>query len=201
MGSIAMDGAGNMALGYSVSSSSVFPSIRYTGRQSDDTLGTMPESEVTLKNGSGSQTWTSRWGDYSAMSVDPTDDCTFWYTQQYMPASGLWATHVGSFSFDSCTSDGPFIFDSADFNGDGISDLTVFRPSTGQWWRLGMPPGQGVVKFGQPGDIPVPGDYNGDNITQIAVFRPSTGQWWRLGMPPGQGVVKFGQPGDIPIFE
>jgi hypothetical protein len=104
MGSAAMDGEGNIALGYSVSSSAIFPSIRYTGRKAGDPLGTLPQGEVTLMTGSGSQILNDgngnpifRWGDYSAMSVDPVDDCTFWYTQQYLPADGRWRTRIGTF--------------------------------------------------------------------------------------------------------
>ncbi len=97
-----MDGNGNMALGYSVSSTTVFPSIGYTGRLAGDPLGTMPQGETALILGTGSQTGSSRWGDYSAMSVDPQDDCTFWYTQEYMHSDGNWRTHVGSFSFPGC---------------------------------------------------------------------------------------------------
>jgi len=102
MGSVAMDGDGNMALGYSISSSSLLPSIRYTGRLASDPLGTMPQGEATLFAGLGVQTWTYRWGDYSAMNVDPVDDCTFWYTQEYVLANGNWATRIGSFKFPSC---------------------------------------------------------------------------------------------------
>src|SRR5439155_25921086 len=83
MGSIAMDRSGDMALGYSVSSSSLRPGIRYTGRLQSDPAGTMPQGEATVITGGGSQTGgLSRWGDYSAMSVDPADDCTFWYAQE-----------------------------------------------------------------------------------------------------------------------
>ena len=102
MGSVAMDGDGNMALGYSISSSSPLPSIRYTGRLASDPLGTMPQGEATLFAGLGVQTWTYRWGDYSAMNVDPVDDCTFWYTQEYVLANGNWQTRIGSFKFPSC---------------------------------------------------------------------------------------------------
>ncbi len=105
MGSIAMDGSGNMALGYSVSSSSIYPSIRYVGRLASDTLGTMGQSETTLVTGSGYQSSSySRWGDYSAMQVDPADDCTFWYTTEYIATSGSanWVTRVGAFKFPSC---------------------------------------------------------------------------------------------------
>jgi hypothetical protein len=105
LGSIAMDGMGDMALGYSVSSSSTYPSVRYTGRLSTDTLGTMPQGEGNLVAGAGSQTDSSgRWGDYSTMSLDPTDNCTFWYTQEYYSTtSGAnWKTRIGSFKFPTC---------------------------------------------------------------------------------------------------
>lgn len=107
MGSIAMDDDGNMALGYSVSSGTVYPSIRYTGRLAADPLNDMPQGEGTIINGTGSQTHSAaRWGDYSKMSVDPEDGCTFWYTQEYMQttSSADWQTRVGSFKFPSCTS-------------------------------------------------------------------------------------------------
>jgi hypothetical protein len=80
MGSIAQDQQGNMALGYSASDGVVlFPSVWYTGRLVGDALGTMPQGEGSFVNGLGSQTSTAaRWGDYTAMTVDPVDDCTFW---------------------------------------------------------------------------------------------------------------------------
>jgi len=103
MGSIAMDRSGNIALGYSVSSETLLPSIRYAGRRADDALGTLPEGEVTIIDGGGSQTISSRWGDYSSMNVDPADDCTFWYTNEYIPDNtGFWNTRVAAFSFSTC---------------------------------------------------------------------------------------------------
>jgi hypothetical protein len=104
MGSIAMDQSGNIALGYSVSSGTINPGIRYTGRLSTDPLGTM-QAENTIINGGGSQlTNLNRWGDYSSMSVDPVDDCTFWYTTEYLKTSGTfnWSTRIASFKFPSC---------------------------------------------------------------------------------------------------
>jgi hypothetical protein len=104
MGSIASDKQGNIALGYSASSSSVNPGIRYTGRLVTDALGTM-QTENTIQAGGGSQTGTlHRWGDYSAMTVDPVDDCTFWYTTEYLKASGSfnWSTRIASFKFPGC---------------------------------------------------------------------------------------------------
>ncbi len=103
MGSVVMDKNGNMALGYSISSATTFPSIRYTGRMAGDALGTM-RAEQTAFAGGGSQTSTSnRWGDYSSMNVDPNDDATFWYTQEYYKStsSGGWSTGIVSFAFDA----------------------------------------------------------------------------------------------------
>jgi hypothetical protein len=106
MGSIAQDQQGNMLLGYSVSSSTVRPGIRYTGRLVSDAPGTM-QAESTLTAGVGSQTGgLSRWGDYSAMTIDPVDDCTFWYTNQYLKTTGSfnWSSRIGSFKFPGCGS-------------------------------------------------------------------------------------------------
>jgi len=108
MGSIAMDQAGDIAVGYSKSSSSVFPSIAFAGRIPTDPSGTL-ETESPVVSGTGSQTGTlTRWGDYSGMTVDPVDDCTFWYTQEYMTASGTfnWNTRIANFKFPSCGTSG-----------------------------------------------------------------------------------------------
>ena len=105
MGSIAMDKDGNMALGFSVASAATYPSIRYVGRLAGDPLGTLPQGETVIVNGSGSQTHDSgRWGDYSMMTVDPTDDCTFWYTQEYYDATSAagWKTRIASFKIPTC---------------------------------------------------------------------------------------------------
>ncbi len=104
MGSIATDLNGNMGLGYSVSSSSVRPGIRYAGRLVTDAKNTLPQGEGTIMNGAGSQTGYNRWGDYSDLTVDPVDDCTFWYTTEYLPADGNfnWRTRIASFRFPSC---------------------------------------------------------------------------------------------------
>src|SRR5579859_2409357 len=105
MGSIAQDQSGDMAMGFSISSSSTHPGISYTGRLVSDTLGTMAQGETSVIVGAGSQTGTlTRWGDYSAMQVDPSDGCTFWYTNEYIPANGSfnWKTRIASFKFSSC---------------------------------------------------------------------------------------------------
>ena len=105
LGSIAMDKAGDMALGFSVSSHGLFPSIYVAGRGPDDPAGAM-SGPLVLVAGSGVQSSNSfkRWGDYSSMSVDPADDCTFWYTNEYYATSGIidWTTRIGSFKFNAC---------------------------------------------------------------------------------------------------
>jgi hypothetical protein len=104
MGSIAMDKVGNIAVGYSVSSKAIHPGIRYTGRAPGDPLGLLG-AETSIQAGTGSQTQNRhRWGDYSSMSVDPTDDCTFWYTNQYLKSDGSfnWSTRIASFRFTTC---------------------------------------------------------------------------------------------------
>jgi hypothetical protein len=105
MGGIAMDGSGNIALAYNVSSQTIFPSIRYTGRLASDTLGLMTQPETVLGAGTASNA-SNRYGDYSQMSIDPSDDCTFWFTGQFNPAS-TWNTRIGSFKFDQCGAPSP----------------------------------------------------------------------------------------------
>ncbi len=105
MGSIAMDRIGDIALGYSLSSAAVYPSVAFAARMPTDPPGTL-EAETLVWSGSGSQTpYLTRWGDYSAMTVDPTDDCTFWYTQQYLQTTGTWNwnTRIVNFKFPGCT--------------------------------------------------------------------------------------------------
>jgi hypothetical protein len=105
MGSAAMDKAGNIAVGYSLSGTSLFPSIAYAARNAGDPLGTLG-AETTIINGTGSQVDNlHRWGDYSAMTVDPADDCTFWYTNEYLSTNGSWnwKTRIASFKLGSCS--------------------------------------------------------------------------------------------------
>jgi hypothetical protein len=106
MGGIAIDGSADIALGFSKSSSTLHPQIEITGRTVNDPDSTMrDESNCTDQIANGSQTSSSnRWGDYSSMSVDPVDQCTFYFTNEYYPttASGSWHTRVCSFKFDGC---------------------------------------------------------------------------------------------------
>jgi hypothetical protein len=110
MGSVAMDRKGNIGLGYSVvNGTNVFPGIRYTGRLSGDPLGEMTLGEGVIMDGTGVQTTTnSRWGDYTSMNIDPVDDCTLWYVNEYYTLEGQasspagWQTRIASFQLPGC---------------------------------------------------------------------------------------------------
>jgi fibronectin type 3 domain-containing protein len=136
MGSAAMDHSGDIALGFSASSGSIYPQIRYAGRLAGDPINVLAQGETHLFDGTGSQTGTSsRWGDYSDITVDPVDDCTFWYTTEYYATTGSfnWRTRIGSFKFSSCGSaatvpGAPTLSASA---GDAVVHLTWTVPSDG----------------------------------------------------------------------
>ena len=100
MGSVAMNKFGDIGIGFSVSSSSTYPSVRVTGQTAANAVkGVLDVSETSLVAGTKSQTGVNRWGDYSMMSVDPTDDATFWYTNEYSNGGWNWKTQIASFSF------------------------------------------------------------------------------------------------------
>jgi hypothetical protein len=106
MGSIAMDKDGNLALGFNASSAAIHPQIRYAGRLASDPPGELALGEATLLAGQGSQTSAGhRWGDYSDLTIDPSDDCTFWYTQEYYASTSSfdWHTRIASFAYPECT--------------------------------------------------------------------------------------------------
>ena len=128
MASIAEDQSGDIGLGYSASSSSINPAICFTGRVPSDPSGTM-ESEATILQGAGSQlgSFAYRWGDYTAMQVDPSDDCTFWYVDQYEPVNGTfnWSTNIASFIFNTCSPGPNFSL------GAGPNALTISPASPG----------------------------------------------------------------------
>jgi hypothetical protein len=116
MGAISMNGNGDIALMYNVTGTGTSPSVRYTGRLASDPLGTMPQGDNALPGGTGTQfidfrpctdamgnptnANCQRWGDYSAMSVDPVDDTTFWFTGMYTEANGTTDTRIGAVAFD-----------------------------------------------------------------------------------------------------
>jgi len=89
--------------GYSISSAKMYPGINFTGRLSTDPLGAMG-SEISIVASAGADTATGNdWGNASSMSIDPADDCTFWYTNEYLTNTGTpWVTRIASFRFSSC---------------------------------------------------------------------------------------------------
>ena len=103
MGNVAMDKAGNIRMGYTVSSSQISPGIRFTGRSVSDPPNQMAIEQQAVQ-GEGSQLSPGRWGDYASMSIDPTDDCTFWFSTQYVSQTGKfnWSTSIVPVKFTSC---------------------------------------------------------------------------------------------------
>jgi hypothetical protein len=125
MASAAMDKSNDIAIGYSASSSTINPAIRFTGRVPSDPAGTL-ETEASMLEGTGSQTsGLSRWGDYSALQVDPIDDCTFWYTTQYEKTNGTfnWSSRIGSFIFSNC-------------GGGGGGPAVTLVPTSLKWGKI-----------------------------------------------------------------
>lgn len=134
MGSIAMNDNGDIALGYSVSSSSTYPSIRIAGQTAGapEGLGVLDIAETSILEGSASQTGVDRWGDYSAMTIDPSDGSTFWYTQEYSTGGWNWETQIASFSFAPPVPVPPTADFSADATYIGTGDAVNFQDqSTG----------------------------------------------------------------------
>ena len=103
IGAVATDKQGNIGFGFNVTKTStpvVYPSLAYSGRLATDTLGVMTQAETTVATGAAAET-SGRWGDYYQMTVDPADDCTFWFVGMYRP-SGSWQTRAQNFKFSSC---------------------------------------------------------------------------------------------------
>ena len=165
MGSIAVDAQGNAAIGYSASSSSMYPAIRYAGRLAGDPLGQLTQGEATLIAGTGSQSGGyNRWGDYSALTVDPVDDCTFWYTTEYYITTGSnWQTRIGSFKFPGCVS--------------AVGTL------------------QGVVSNKATGNPIVGAQVQAANVAQSFITTTASGGLYSLGVPSGTYTVTSVAPG------
>ncbi|MDQ3016222.1 MAG: T9SS type A sorting domain-containing protein, partial [Bacteroidota bacterium] len=126
MSSIGIDGQGNIGVAYSISGESKHPSLRYTGRYATDPLGTMTFKEYEFATGGGS-IGTDRFGDYASMSVDPSDDQTFWFSGEYIPTTGNWSTRVVAFAAARDTFD---LFPTAVLNPQDGPDLSLNEPLT-----------------------------------------------------------------------
>jgi len=190
---LAVDHCNNMAVGVERGDSSMYPSVEWTGVTAGTTSPTTPSR---LKTGETfDYAWYTgdlRYGDYSGMAIDP-DGKTFWYMGEY-PLSSVsnlytnWGNYIGSFTYNCNVGGSP---PPADFDGDGDTDISVFRPSTGRWYIKD----QTAFNYGQSGDVPVPGDYDGDGAVDAAIFRPSNGRWYIY----GGSAFNYGQSGDIPV--
>ena len=189
MPSIAVDQNGNTAIGYSLSSPSMFPGIRYAGRLVTDPPNDLSQGEATMFTGTGSQTDTSgRWGDYTYTAVDPADGLTFWHVNEYYATTSSfnWATRIGKFQFPSsgCTpgpwtqaapvgidhyggfidSNGTFAYEGGGYSfsaADNINEFGRFNPTTNTWTPLAPVPD---LNNGQASGVYAP------NVNKLFVF-------------------------------
>src|SRR4029453_2157901 len=183
MGSAAMDRAGDLALGYSASSASINPQIRYAGRLATDPINTLAQGEATLFSGTGSQNGTSnRWGDYSDLTVDPVDDCTFWYTQEYYSTTSTfnWRTRIGNFKFASCNNPNAFLTigktaDVATVDAGSQAGFTVALSNVG---------GQAGTGIAVTDTLP-----SGPDVSWSVDASGSSAGWSVSGSPPNQQLV------------
>ncbi|HXH98514.1 MAG TPA: hypothetical protein VNH40_14995, partial [Gaiellaceae bacterium] len=172
MGSLAVDNAGDMGLGYSFGNGSIYPDIKYAGRLVGDTSGTLPQTETSMLDGvtRNTEVLASRWGDYSLMTIDP-NGCNFWYANEYYATAGLlWSTRIGSFHFSSCT---PVklsrTLDVSPASGDagGTVDLSA---------TLSRPSGSGTLNLeGQTVDFTLNGTDAGSAVTDTNGVATLTG--------------------------
>ncbi len=168
MASVAQDNQGNIALGFSQSSTSTFPTVVYAGRLAGDPAGQLAQGEAVLVAGTGSQVINNgRWGDYSGMTVDPADDCTFWMTNEYRTSANngngfFWNTRVGKFKFAGCTAVQKGTIQGTITNCAGGAPLQgavialaegFFRASdaSGNYTMGSLPPGTYSVSVSKPG--------------------------------------------------
>ena len=229
MGSVAQDKQGNLTLGFSASSATIFPQIRYAGRLVTDPPGTLAQGEAHLFDGTGSQLDTGgRWGDYSAMTVDPVDDCTFWYTQEYYSttSSFAWRTRIGNFKFAQCTTTANTPTSTFTSTPTSTPTRTPTNTPTNTPTRTptntpsGTPtpttntptntatntPTNTPTSTPTPTPIPPSGpvvvassDFDGDGMADKAVFRPGTGAWFvKKSNGSGDLSVQWGASGDVP---
>jgi len=203
MGSAAMDRSGNIGLGFSISSAAMRPSIGYTGHAASDPPGEMGRGEAIALAGGGSQAATLRWGDYSSMSVDPEDECTFWYTNEYIPADGIynWRTRIFTFSLPGCATSPehaiwPKVSDQVVRRGSTTTielQTAALRPGAAEkaisLAVAGLPPGLSaridppVVSPGQPAIL---------TLTAATDAEPGRGQGYSISATGPDGIVASG---------
>ncbi len=171
MPSIAVDNAGNTAIGYSTSSSTAFPGIRYAGRLAGDPLNDLGQGENTMFSGTGSQTDTNgRWGDYSMTTIDPADGMSFWHVNEYYATTSSfnWHTRIGKFNFvaggptPTPTPTPPCAWAAGpDMPSVGVRLVGVFFPANGKFYEMG----------GRSSDLA------GSDFTHPFEYDPGTNSW------------------------
>jgi uncharacterized repeat protein (TIGR01451 family) len=189
MGSAAMDRDGNLALGFSASSYTINPQVRYAGRLAGEPLNILGQGEATLHAGAGSQLGSNnRWGDYSDLTVDPVDDCTFWYTNEYYDTTSSfnWRTRIGKFKFPSCGAPPAPILqivktpDAALVGPGSQLGFTVTLRNVGSVGATGLnitdnlPAGGGINWFVDAGNSDPGWSISGSPGTQSLVYAPTT---------------------------
>jgi uncharacterized repeat protein (TIGR01451 family) len=187
MGSAAMDQNGDLAIGFSASSATINPQIRYAGRLAGDPPNTLAQGEATLFAGTGSQVDTgNRWGDYSDLTVDPVNDCTFWYTQEYYDATGTfdWRTRIGKFRFAGCSAPAQLMIDKT-ADADSVTpgsqigfDVTLSNAgddaATGIAVTDNLPGGTGINWSVDAGSSDAGWSISGSAPNQSLVYTPTT---------------------------
>ena len=190
MGSAAMDNAGDLAVGYSASDATINPQLRFAGRLAGDAPQTLAQGEAHLYDGTGSQTDTEseRWGDYSDLTVDPSDDCTFWYTNEYYStdAARNWGTRIGDFKFSECTASAP----------PSSPSVVISKKSDARFVLRGSQIGFTVtlanVGAGQATGISVADNLPSGPGVAWSLGPGSDGGWTVAGSPPSQHLVYDG---------
>jgi N-acetylneuraminic acid mutarotase len=177
MPSIGVDQNGNTAIGYSTSSTTIFPSIRYAGRLQADPPGNLAQGEAIMFAGV-SQFNGNRWGDYTRTEIDPADGMSFWHINQYAQ-SGDWHTRVGKFNFvggtpsptptpsgtpsatPTATPSGCSWAAGPDMPSADVRSVGVFFPGNGKFYAMG----------GRSSDVA------GSDFTNPFEFDPNTNAW------------------------
>jgi hypothetical protein len=179
MPSLAVDKDGNMLMGYTAASSTLLPALRWAGRLAGDPASTLPQTEVDMQTGTGTQLGNcggspcTRWGDYSTMTLDP-DGCTFWYTGEYYIATGLnWQNRIGSTRYPTCVSPSPGIIQGTvtssvtglPINGANVSlgSRTTTTNASGFYSFASLPPGT------YPTDAAAATGYTSSTVANVVV--------------------------------